>query len=329
MKLKIYALLGDKADGLQPFVRPEVWESPDRGQYWFLAATDEERPDGILGATVIDPVMPDATLLSIAVSPAHQHQGVATMMINRAIDLLAQAGVTGLRAICALSEQDWIPVRNLLTFNDFELEVESAATYAVPLGELLAHPMLAARPQNPQAVSLASLTAADRGSLAAILKKQQVSPAVIQECDPACSYVHRNGDTIDAMFLLGKLPNGSLNNLWTWLSTKSGSSRSLIDLFSYAFHQAAKSSPPETQVTFTCLNEASEKLLHHFLPDNTPASFACSYYTLTAYDDGEETPEVDTGYQLAPEDQLAASDDPAWQAFLSAPTLRLGPTVSE
>lgn len=326
MKLKIYALSGDKADGLQPFVRPEVWANPDREQYWFLAAIDEEQPDAILGAAVIDPAVPDASLLSIGVSPAHQHQGVATMMINRAIDLLAQAGVTGLRAICAFSGHDWAPLRRLLTFNDFELEVESAATYAVPLGELLAHPMLTARPQNPQAVSLASLTAADRGGLAAILKKQQVSPAVIQECDLACSYVHRNGSAIDAMFLLGKLPDGSLNNLWTWVSTQNGSSRSLIDLFSYAFHQAAKSSPPETQVIFACLNEASEKLLHHFLPDSKPVSFACSYYTLTAYDDGEEMTKVDTGYQPVPEDQFAAPDDPAWQAFLSAPTLRLGPS---
>lgn len=95
MTLNLIAIPGDMAEPLEAFVLPQVWQLPDREQFWYIAARDEN--NALAGVTVIDPVKPTAELLSIAVSPACARLGVATEMLACALDLLAQAGIEGLQ----------------------------------------------------------------------------------------------------------------------------------------------------------------------------------------------------------------------------------------
>lgn len=277
MQLDIYAVPGSQADGLRPFIRPGVWELPDRGQFWYLAAVDRDRQ--VVGAAVIDPAMDEAALLSIGVSPSCLRRGVASELLGSAIGMLDKAKIPGLRVSCALPPADWQALGNLLELNGFSLQ-EMHYAYTARLDELLAHPMLAQPAESPHFVSVAALSRMERGELAAYLGKMGVSPVVLQECAPAYSFVARGAQGFEAMFLLGQPGEGTMENLWTWLRT-AGSSRMLVGLLSLAFHKAAETCPPETNVLFTCVNEASDRLLHHFLPDRQPTQCVRVYYSGT------------------------------------------------
>lgn len=279
MRLKIYAVPGGKVDGLQTLIRPGVWERPEREQFWYLVAIDEDRLGALVGAAVIDPTVEEAELLSIGVSPSCLHRGVASELLGHAIGLLAKAGIPGLRVACALPPAGWQALGNLLELNGFAKEEEHYA-YAVTLSELLAHPMLALQAENPHIVNIAAMSRMERGELAALLGKLGVSPVALQECAPTYSCIARGAHGVEAMFLLGQPDRGTMENLWTWLG-KAGSSRTLVNLFSWAFHKAAETCPPDTDVLFTCTNEASDRLLHHFLPDKEPAQCVRVYYSGT------------------------------------------------
>lgn len=55
----------------------------------------------------------------------------------------------------------------------------------------------------------------------------------------------------------------------------------LVSLFSWAFHKAAETCSLDTDVRFTCLNDVSDHLPHHFLPDQKPAQCVRMYYSGT------------------------------------------------
>ena len=76
MKLTIVPVQGEEAISLKEFIRPEVWEMPEWKSFWYLAAKNEHNE--VVGAAAVDPVEPEARLLSIAVSPACTRMGVGT-----------------------------------------------------------------------------------------------------------------------------------------------------------------------------------------------------------------------------------------------------------
>ena len=58
MTVNLFSVPGSMAEPLQAFVLPQVWQLPDREQFWYIAAMDEN--GALMGAAVVDPVKPAA-----------------------------------------------------------------------------------------------------------------------------------------------------------------------------------------------------------------------------------------------------------------------------
>ena len=280
MTLNLIAIPGDMAEPLEAFVLPQVWQLPDREQFWYIAARDEN--DALAGVAVIDPVKPTAELLSIAVSPACTRLGVATEMLACALDLLAQTGIEGLRAACSLPEGEESPLSGLLEANGFVRDEPDRYTYETSLEEAVKHPLLAMKEEPSAPVCLKDLSHLERRNLSAQLAGQGLGPEILEECDPQLSFVYRGEEEMQAIFLLSPLEESRLNILWTWLSPKSAKSRALVELFAAAFRKAAGQCPGDTKVAYTCTSDASDRLFRHFFPDRSPVETIRVYYSGTA-----------------------------------------------
>lgn len=286
MTVNLFSVPGSMAEPLETFVLPQVWQLPDREQFWYIAAADENGT--LMGAAVVDPVKPEAELLSIGVSPACTHMGVATELLNGALSLLDQAGIEGLRAVCVQPGESYAALSGLLEANGFRPDGPDRHTYEASLDEVVTHPLLAleGRPEGP--ACLEELSPLERRNLSARLAGQGLSPSVLDECEPRWSYVYQREGEVRAIFLLSPLENGKLDVLWTWLSPKATKSRTLVDLFALAFRKAAESCPGDAKVIFTCVSDASDKLFRHFFPERPPVRSVSVYYSGTAELDEEE-----------------------------------------
>ena len=286
MTLNIIAFSWDMAEPVKDFVLPQVWQMPGREEFWYLAALDENTE--LLGAAVVDPVKPEAELLSIAVSPACTRMGVATELLDSALELLAEAGIEGLRAVCIRPEKGWGAVSSLLEANGFVQDEPERYVYEASLDEVVTHPLLALKERSAAPVSVEELSPLEHRNLSAQLVEQGLSPSVLDECEPRWSYVYRSDGEVRAIFLLSPLEDGKLDVLWTWLSPKAAKSRALVELFALSFRKAAESCPKEAKVSFTCVSDASDKLFHHFFPGRRPVRTVRVYYSGTAELDEEE-----------------------------------------
>ena len=286
MTVNLFSVPGSMAEPLQAFVLPQVWQLPDREQFWYIAAMDEN--GALMGAAVVDPVKPAAELLSIGVSPACTHMGVATELLGGALSLLDQVGIEGLRAVCVEPEESLGALSGLLEANGFRQDEGERYTYEAGLDEVVGHPLLAVKEQPAGPVCLEELTHLERRNLSAQLVGQGISPGVLDECEPRWSYVYRSEGEVRAVFLLSPLEEGKVDVLWTWLSPKAARSRALTELFALAFRKAAQSCPGDTRVSFTCVSEDSDKLFHHFFPGRRPVRTVRVYYSGTAELDEED-----------------------------------------
>ena len=309
MKLTIVPVQGEEAITLKDFIRPEVWEMPECKSFWYLAAKNEQ--NDVVGAIAVDPVEPEARLLSIAVSPSCTRMGVATELLDRAIRLLDKAGIHWLGATHTLPPQGWGALGTLLERNGFVLDGGERYAYEITLGEITAHPLLELQQPPAGPACLADLSHLEYRSLVGLLSKNKIAPTVLQQCDPTCSFVYRRGQNMEAMFLLSTPGEGMIVNLWTWLSAASAHSRAPIELFFAAFQKAAQTCPPDTRVLFTCINEASDRLLHHFFPNIQPVQALRTYYTST---DGGDIPQEE---EEQPRQAAPAGTAPDRQAYWS------------
>lgn len=278
MNLKIYILSEEQAMPLQPFILPEVWEDAERDQFWYFAAMDE----GVLiGAAVIDPIKTGAELRSIAVSPAYARQGVAAMLLDRAVKALAYARIDTLWMTHVLAEKEWKVMDGLMKTSGFAM-VDEDPVFLAPLSELMESPLLSAAYVSEHVLSVAEISDLDLHHLYyAMQEKMQIDFSILQECDPAHSFVWRKTEEITAAIFLSPLKDGKVDILWMWLDAQAHNPKALMELLATAVQRCSVSHPAETMLQFTCLVEESEHIVEHFLPKSKPILSMRTYLATT------------------------------------------------
>ena len=274
MKLKIYSLSATQANQLEGYILPRVRSLPDKDNFWYFAATEENY--GFLGMTVIAPYTPEAELLSISVSPAYTHLGIASELISYTLEKLKEADIPVLRMTYALPPLAWRPLDNLMKQNGFLMDDTEKYTYKVTLEQLSAHTLISKKLNTNGVHTLSELSESEIHKLRILLSEKILfDPVALEECDPEHSFLWKTNDDIQALFLLSPLQDGQLTNNYTWLNNNS--SAKLIALFQQSIKKASQDYPADTEVLFTCMVDASDHLLHYFLPNVEPVSILRSY----------------------------------------------------
>ena len=289
MEFKIYALTAEQALELKGFMLPSIQHMPDKEKFWYFAAASQEY--GFLGLVVVAPYVPEAELLSIAVSPAYTRRGIATELLSYALEKVKEAGLSALRMTYALPPMRWNTLDGLMKQNGFVMPEAEKNTYVGSLLALQEHPILSKSLEHSNVCALQELTELEkRNLLVNISEKGEFDPSVLKECSLENSFVWKEDGEIQAAFLLSSLENGQLTNLYTWL--ESNSPKKLIAVMQQVLKKAVSSYPMETEIIFSCMNEASEHLVHYFLPDAEPVSVLRTYWHGAIESVAIEEPEV-------------------------------------
>ncbi len=273
MEIKIYSLKKEQAMEMEGFVLPGIFTLPDSDNLWYFLAADETKTP--LGMAVVAPWLPEAELLSIGVSGEFSKKGVATELLSYIIEKLREAKISGIRVTYAMSPFSWEPMDRLLKGNGFEQD-EEINTFTGTLEQLSNHSHLKDGENYSQAVCLAQLSDMEIRALELMIGKRELfDPVVLKECDPECSFVWKEGE-VEALFLLSDLTEGKLTNLYTWLGTNTH--KKLLSLMHKSLQKALSRYPKDTEVIFTCMGKASEKMVSYFLPGAKPVAVLRSYY---------------------------------------------------
>lgn len=278
MNITIHIVPAAQAMPLQPFILPEVWEAEEREHFWYFAAMDE---GALIGAAVIDPIKTGAELRSIAVSPAYTRQGVAATLLDRAIKALNYARIDTLWMTYVFTEEKWEVMDGLMKTSGFAM-VDEDPVYLAPLPELMESPLLSAACVLDHVLSVAEISDLDLHHLYyAMQEKMQIDFSILQECDPAHSFVWRKTEEITAAIFLSPLKDGKVDILWMWLDAQAYNPKALMELLAAAAQQCNTSYPAETMLQFTCLVEESEHIVEHFLPKSKPILSMRTYLATT------------------------------------------------
>lgn len=280
MLLQIHPLQMEQAELLKSFVVPEVWEMPERNQFWYLAALEEMGK--IIGGIVVDPRENGAELMSIAVAPAYHRLGVATELLDYTKEMLLSAGVETIQMTMSQSFEEWKGFEGFLERNEFALSEQERYTYQVRLADVAVHPLLCTMQLPESVVAVEKLSGMEMHNLFLRLSEVNVDPVVVRECNQALSFVWRGKEQIEAVFLMSDLQDGIVHNLWTWLSQKANNPKALMALFAAFAQKAGKEYQQETMLEFTCLEESGDRLMHYFLPGIEPALSLRTYICSTA-----------------------------------------------
>jgi len=307
MELKIYSLSAEQAFKLEGFILPYVFQMPEYDKFWYFAAASEA---GFIGLAVIAPYVPEAELLSIAVSPAYTRRGVASELLNYSIEKIHEAEISTLRMTYALPANHWNALDNLMKRNGFQMDDTEKNTYIGTLKELRAHAVLGKTLHNSNVCAIKELSSMEKRSLSVkVLEDGEFDPVVLEECNPEYSFVWKEGSEIQALFLLSDLENGALTNLYTWL--ESNVPKKLIAVMQQALNKVISCCPLETEIIFSCMGDAAEHLVQYFLPDAKPVSSLRTYLYSTLADtdlDFEESAEEDDDNMEETNEELSDKD---------------------
>lgn len=292
--MKIHSLTWQQASQLSAFILPEVLELPDLENFCYLAAAETGR--GILGLAVIDPRADGPLLLSIAVSPTARREGVASRLLEAAVEVLRSNGGATLTVEHSMAPEDWPALDNLLEKNGFFQTEPERCAYQIPLAKLAAHPVLAATHghTSPCLFPMSNLSPVQLRAFRMEMQERELfAPAVLQQCDSRLSFFWLEDGHVQACLLMVSPEDGVLVNLWTYLSASIKNKQALLHLFAAGMTAAQNTMAPDTQVFFSCQNEASDHLIHHFAPHAAPVQIMRVYTRATAPEE-DVLPEVDS-----------------------------------
>lgn len=268
------------------FILPHVRDLPERDNFWYLCAWEDGF--GLVGLAVVDPKPEEASLLSLAISPPKQRQGIGSALIGYAIGHLYESGISQLEISHSLPANSWPKLERFLLRAGFRLENESnVGIFTFPLSKLMESPLAKAFVDHPRrngVVPLRQVPAyAFRTLSSYAVKNGLFGPLKQTDYHPDLSACYLDGDTITACFLIREIGPNQVENSWTYLSSpKHGSA--LLELLVFSAQQAlALGYPPQLQVGFACLNEASERLLRHLCGNEDPQYLSRQYVRSTDF----------------------------------------------
>ena len=286
------------------FILPHVRDLPDRDSFWYLCAWEEAF--GLAGLAVVDPKLEGGELLSLAVSPPKQGQGIGSALIRYAAEQLSAAEIHQLEVLYSLPLEAWPRLETLLRRTGFQRESE-VDTFTLPLSKLVEFPLVKAFMSRPRRNGVFSLGQVPHYAFQAlsrhVMENGLFGPLQQEDYHPDLSACYLEGDEITACFLIRDLGSGQVENSWTYLRSPNHGA-ALMELFAFSAQQAeALGYPPQTQVGFACLNEASENLLRHLGCGDEPQSISRRYVRptdLSYHRSGDWTP---------PDMKLTLADD--------------------
>lgn len=279
MNLTVHILPAEQAAQLQPFILPEVWEDAERKRFIYFAAADEEK---LIGAAVVEPLKEEAKLRSIAVSPDYYRQGIASILLEQIMRTMASAKRDSLWAEYVFPDEEWEELEGLLQANGFAM-IDEDPVYLASLAELMKSPLLKASYISEHLVSLAEASSLDLHHLNYALQEQmKIDASVLQECDPAYSFIWRQADVVTAAIFISPLKEGKADVLWMWLDAQAHNPKALMAVIGAAAQKCAATYPEETKLQFTCLTENSEQMLQHFVAGLKPMLSVRTYLACTA-----------------------------------------------
>ncbi len=283
MEIRIEILDAETAKGMEGFIMPGVAESPDFENYAFYGAIDEKALAGLL---VMDPRLFEPEILSVAVSPEYQGMGVATALVQFAIDDMMQnypeEDALENRVVARVigKEKATAGIRKVLHNNGFE-PVERGDFFEATVGMIKDSPFLQdekilkrldAKNEDKEFFSFWDMDKAQLNNFCNSLYQQEELPGIDPEdLDKDISWFALQDDKVIAAILFAKEDKGVVQNLLLYMDEEAaGDSQKdtylITHLINIAAKEAAGKYPEDTRLSFWIDNGKMRQLLKKAFP---------------------------------------------------------------
>jgi len=266
--MKYYVINAEKAMEYKGFILPHVIEMVEAMEFTYICAI---AVDGVVGLAVIDPLETVAELLSISVSPAFQHRGVASGLLNKACEVLSDVGISFLSVRYAMTEDKWTDLEKWLKANAFVQSGRNDGFYTFPLKKIAESKILQAAMKRKASAGIMPLRDVPDVILKVfsykVVDSGLFAPIRKNEYHPELSFIYQENGVIMACFLIKELGPDVLENSWTYLSPNVKNKNILLELFAQSAVKGCSLYPENTEVGFACLTETSEKILCKIIPE--------------------------------------------------------------
>lgn len=204
-------------------------------------------------------------------------------LLDYAKQTLAQVNIESLEMQHLLPMEKWERLEGLMDASHFLL-MDEDPVYKVPIGVLSAHPYFQIKISQHIHTVAESSDLQKKHLLSAITEEMEISPDVLDLCDPELSFYWKGKETVEAAIFVSRPQDGVLDILWMWLAKDAANPQALMLLFATAVQKAVQMYSEEMEILCTCLNESAEEILLYFLPDVKPISMIRNYVALTRAD---------------------------------------------
>ena len=204
-------------------------------------------------------------------------------LLDYAKQTLAQVNIESLEMQHLLPMEKWERLEGLMDASYFLL-MDEDPVYKVPIGVLSAHPYFQIKISQHVHTVAESSDLQKKHLLSAITEEMEISPDVLDLCDPELSFYWKGKETVEAAIFVSRPQDGVLDILWMWLAKDAANPQALMLLFATAVQKAVQMYSEEMEILCTCLNESAEEILLYFLPDVKPISMIRNYVVLTRAD---------------------------------------------
>ncbi len=285
METRFEILTPEQAMQFPNFIFPHVLNDRDSDRYFYYAAIADNRLVGMLveSGTIAEP-----EILSLGVSPEYTGQGIASGLLNLAINTI-NARIpkeysfipNSINVMLSAPAEELDALKRLYQKFGFETERESSY-YRIPVSMLKDNPLLQNKTTMEKVVRLHKqrrIFPLKETSLRMVKSfgNLVIHNGILAEFDPDIldeeyTYFASDNTSITAAILFQKKTNGISKNLLLYTKEEDTSSMTLGYLLTAATTAVLKNCEPEDQLMFWIGLPATSKLIAKIFPDAEPAS---------------------------------------------------------
>lgn len=276
---------------VKDFVLPNVLESEECSEYWFVTAIDEK--EGVLGVLTLNPLAVEPSILSIAVTPSHHREGIATTLIKAAKEKIYEGGENSIYAVTSDEA-----VKSLLEHNNFEI-VNEFNTYRFTAKEAIDKISGGkALKEAKRIVSFKELEDKDLRDINNYLAESGIYSMIKRdEYDAELSVFSVKEDEVTGGILVSKLDEKLLEISWLYQSSDEDS-KNLINLFMQLCLLVQKKGLSDAEILVTCLEEKIDKFVQSMISGVKPVNTMRAYkYHIAGVQEDPVFEAVDTTVQ--------------------------------
>lgn len=253
------------ASNYAAFIAPHIFIDPVRENYGYVCAYTDD--DVITGMAVFSPEPGRSRLLSVAVSPEYQRQGVGNGLLAYIGSISLGNGIPEIGCTYSESEDGWEKLDKFLTACSYK-QADEYAVYETTVGKFKDYRVFEeeALPLKPHIVQLEDIkTFVLNGFDAYLTKHGLFAPINRNEYHHEYSMFYVENDEVVSCVLYSELDNGNLEVSYAYLDSKSKNMKSLVDLFMASGQLIYNTKDADTVMSVATLNEASGKLAKYML----------------------------------------------------------------